>query len=167
MEDSNILYYLVLGAIYIISRVLKKKKPQETPVDIEETDATPSSKPTPKRPSSVEDFLKELTKEMVPEVSKQPEPVPERKPDIIPVREFTQKPIDYQMENIEAIKPDEKIDIVPHKPIERKKPEYGRSEKFALEDQDNHTVSGIYEFLEQEDGPRKAIIMKEIFDRKY
>ena len=171
MEDSNILYYLVLGAIYIISRVLKKKKPQEQPAEPEEQMSTPVPKTTSKRPSSVEDLLKELTKEFVPEEPKRPVQPQESKPSVFqerkpePVRQVKQP--DYQNENIEAVGPDEMIDIVPHKQIEREKPEYKRSEKFALDQEENDTISGIYDLLEEEDGPRKAVVMKEIFDRKY
>ncbi len=172
MDDSNILYYLALAAIYIISRVLKKKKPEDQSAAPEQTEAPSQPRRPEKRPASIEDLLKELTQEIKPDEPKGPDPEPqirpvvtqERKPAPEPVRP---KVIDYQKENIEAVGPGEEIDIVPHKLIHRDKPEYKRSEKFALADDDNETVAGIYKLLEDEDGPRKAIIMKEIFDRKY
>ncbi len=168
MDDSNILYYLVLAGIYIISRVLKKKKPEEETVVHEET--TPHAKPvTPKkRPASVEDILKELTQELTPPEDRKPvyeAPKPIR--EIKPVEIKREVLPDYQRENIEAIRPDEKIDIVPHKQIERKKPVYERTQKFSLEEEENEIVTGIRDLLEEENGPQKAIIMKEIFDRKY
>ncbi|MFY0628118.1 MAG: hypothetical protein JXR07_17605 [Reichenbachiella sp.] len=162
MDDSNILYYLALAGIYIISRVLKKKKPVEEPVEYEESTPEAVSSPKPKRPSSVEDILKELSKEFTPQET---EPIPENV--IKPVQAKPTPLPDYQAENIEAIKPDEKIDIVPHKPIERKKPTYERSIKFEIEEEENEVTTEIRDFLAEQDGPKKAIILKEIFDRKY
>lgn len=163
MDDSNIYYYLVFGAIYVISRFLKKKKPEAEPVEFEESSDDPVQSKPKSRPSSIEDILKELTKEMAPTAYEKPIPEEVIKPVEVKQPEMP----DYQEVNIEAVGPDEKIDIVPHKQIERKKPLYKRALTFEVKEEENEVASGIRDFLNQEDGPQKAIIMKEIFDRKY
>lgn len=175
MDDSNILYYLALAGIYIISRAFKKKKPQNQPAEDDapkdlRPQQTAHSAPT-KRPTSVEDILKELTKEF----DEKPQPAPQKaaSQEIKPVYDepaYEPTPevqVDYQKKNIEEIGPDEEIDIVPHKQLVREKPSYERADKFKIVEDQDDAIDEVYELLDEEDGPKKAMILKEIFERKY
>lgn len=176
MDDSNILYYLVLGAIYIISRAFRKKKPINRPAQKDESINRPEprfetkdSEVMPKagkRPTSVEDILKELTKEFEPE-RQQPEFIePEVIKPVQPVHEPDQQP-NYQETQAELIDENDEIDTVSQKERQRDRPEYERAETFKITHEENDAVAEVYSLLESEHGARKAIILKEIFDRKY
>ncbi|UXX77667.1 hypothetical protein N7E81_09825 [Reichenbachiella carrageenanivorans] len=160
--DDSVIYYLVLGAIYLLSKVFKKKKENE-PVNMEEYDEEQSSRPAKKAPPTFEDLLKELTGESSSSYTEE-----ERTQPLTPAEPVLATDIiDYQRQNIEAVAPDEMIDIVPHKPLERKKIEFMRNDKFALEEYDDEMAEGIEEMLSDYDGIRQAIVLKEVLDRKY
>lgn len=175
MEDSKLWWYIILGAIYFLSKFLKKKKAANAPdIETEEIeDAEQQMEPSSKRkaPSSLEDILKELTeqssqpKEIKPEPI--PDPIPERKPQPIETYSREPRPLPSSMRNIEAVREDEEIDIVPHKQLQRDKPVYERSSKFAIQEEQNDVAEEIHEIFQQEDGPRKAIILSEILNRRY
>lgn len=155
MDDSNILYYLALGAIYLISYLLKKKKkknqdtiPNESPEPVFQT--------TGKKPSSFEDLFKELTGDDFSNKNNQRGAVLEERtiqPEIIPTRT-----------NHEATL----VDVVPPKAIERDKPVFVRDEKFKVKQEEVVEDSlEVHSLFQDEDSVRKAIILKEILDRKY
>lgn len=161
------MYYLVIGAIYLLSRLFGKKKNPDIPADVDEYQEveTPAPRPPKKSAPTFEDILKELAGDNIPEFTTQEKtkpltPVPESKIEI-------EEPIDYQETNIEAVEDDELIDIVPHKPVERKKPEFKRDEHFKMEEESSEVVDGIHDMLSDYDGIRRAIVVKEILDRKY
>jgi len=163
--DDSIIYYLVLGAIYVLSKLFGKKKNQDNPADVEEYKEMQSPAPRKKPAPTFEDILKELTGEESPVFSKQEKEEP-LKPSPEPV--LATELIDYQERNIEAVDHDDLIDIVPHKPIERKKPAYERDIHFkVVEEEENEMAEGIEEMLSDYDGVRKALVLKEVFDRKY
>ena len=61
MDDFKIWLYLIIGAIYIISRALKKKEPEKMPPKSPlETEDTQSRRKTP---SSFEELLREISQE--------------------------------------------------------------------------------------------------------
>lgn len=165
--DDSILYYLVLGAIYVLSKLFGKKKNQDIPAEVDEYEEpnTPTSGPAKKPAPTFEDILKELTGEESPVFSKkekeaplQPTPKPVLATDLV----------DYQKKNIEALDKDDLIDIVPHKPLERKKPEFERDVHFAMPEEDDEDMAdSIEEMLSDYDGVRKAMVLKEVLDRKY
>ncbi|MFY0653276.1 MAG: hypothetical protein JXQ96_14635 [Cyclobacteriaceae bacterium] len=178
MEDSKLWWYLILGAIYFLSKFLKKKKPQDKPQQ-RPSDTGPDQEfetaaPEQKTPSSIEEILRELSEQS--SQKREPEPVPELvTPDPIPKREPTPietysrepRPLPSEMENIEAVHADEEIDIVPHKPIERDKPEYKRSKNFALKEKTHELADDVQDVFKDADGARKAFIYGEIFNRRY
>ncbi|MCF6351667.1 MAG: hypothetical protein L3J06_01515 [Cyclobacteriaceae bacterium] len=111
--DDKFIYYLVIGAIYLVSRMLKKKKPP-TPVaptvqNMEETreqTAPVTQIPSAPKPSSFEDLLKEISQEF--ESRKEPTPV-----------------VAQELEPVEVIKPSPPIDELTReqKYVKRKKQE--------------------------------------------
>lgn len=164
---DDILYYLIIGAIYLLSRLFGKKKKQDFPENVEEYEEVEAQAPRPaKKPApSFEDILKELAGDNIPDFSTQ-----EKTKPLEPVREEairTKQPIDYQEHNIEAVGEDELIDIVPHKPVERKKPEFKRDSHFEVADESSEVGDDIQEMLSDYDGLQKAIVLKEVLDRKY
>lgn len=165
--DDSILYYLVLGAIYVLSKLFGKKKNQDIPAEVDEYEEVDVPKPRKKPTPTFEDLLKELTGEETPVFTKQEKEEP-LKPTPEPV--LATDIIDYQEENIEALDEDDLIDIVPHKPLERKKPEFRRDIHFAMtsDEEDEEDIGGdIEEMLSDYDGVRKAMVLKEVLDRKY
>ncbi|MEQ6120996.1 hypothetical protein [Reichenbachiella sp. MALMAid0571] len=177
MEDSKLWWYIILGAIYFFSKFLKKKKAANAPeVDTEEReDFDQENESTSKRraPSSIEDILKELTEQSAQRKEVKPvplpDPIPERKPQQVEAysREPRPLPLLSTMENIEAVREDEEIDIVPHKQMQRDRPVYERSTKFAIKEEQNDMAEEIHDLFQEEDGPRKAIILSEILNRRY
>lgn len=168
MEDSGLWYYILLGAIYILSKMFgKKKKPQDqAPIDLPDLQPGESNTPPRKKnqPSSFEELLRELTEEINPQ---EPEPIPEPPKPIQKEPVLATQVVNYQKTNIEEVKPNEKIDIPGHKPIERKKPVYERSENYAIEEEHNEVKEGVQELLDSHSGLQQAFVLKEVLDRKY
>lgn len=160
--DDSIIYYLVLGAIYLLSKAFKKKK-ENAPVDMEEYEESESPRPAKKAPPTFEELLKELTGESSAAYTEEERTQPLKPAEPVLATDI----VDYQRHNVEAVDPDELIDIVPHKPLERKKIEFMRNDKFALEEEGDDMSNDIEEMLSDYDGVRKAIVLKEVLDRKY
>jgi hypothetical protein len=177
MEDSKIWWYLILGAIYVISKFLKKKKPDNQPQQAgggEGEYQQEEETSTQKAPSSIEQILKELSQQSesrketkkassVPKVDS----IPERIPQPIETYSREARPLPSQMENIDVIKPLEEIDIASHKELERDKPEYGRSQSFNIKEEVNDIADDIRETFQDADGARKAFLYGEVFNRMY
>jgi len=154
--DDKFIYYLVIGAIYLISRVLKKKNP-DTPIPQRPTTHSqePHEEEQSKRPVSFEDLLKELTKEYTPEekpVSKEfiyEEPVEEIiKP--APVEEISREELYVKKR---------------HKEMEESL-QLKRKQTLALEEAEKNSHE-VLQLLKQEGGAANAIILSEILNRKY
>lgn len=163
--DDSILYYLVLGAIYVLSKIFGKKKNQDIPAEVDEFEEVNTPRPAKKPAPTFEDILKELTGEQSPVFTKEEKEEPlQPAPEPVLATEL----VDYQKKNIEALEADDLIDIVPHKPIERKKPQFERDIHFIVEEEEGEDVGAdIDEMLSDYDGIRKAIVLKEVLDRKY
>jgi len=173
MEDNgNIIYYLILGAIYILSRVFgkKKKKPGAVPPQKRKI-APPTAESQEEAPLSFEDILRELSG------AKQPKPVPDRdpapahaytaqpEPAIMPVREEK-----YSVDEIDQIAVDYEVPKAigsegkPQPIIKRKKLTFERDEHFAIREKES---VDYLKLLSEQDGAAKAFVMSEIFARKY
>ena len=178
MEDSKLWWYIILGVIYVVSKFLKKKKPENQPRPVsqnEQSERSTTQEPVePKSPSSIEEILKELSEQANPEKEivatpepPKPGPIPHREAQPIETYSREPRPLPSQMHNIEAIEPDEEIDIVPHKPLEREKPVYERSQKFKIRENSNELADEIHDMFEEEEGVKKAFILGEVLNRKY
>ena len=173
MEDSKIWWYLILGAIYVISKFLKKKKPENQPQQAEGSEDDYQEEveetSTQNRPSSIEEILRELSQGAESRKKPEPkaEPIPERIPQPIETYSREARPLPSEMDNIEAIKPLEEIDIVPHRELVRSKPEYGRSDGFKIKEEANEIADDIHETFQDADGARKAFLYGEVFNRRY
>ena len=164
MEDSNILYYVILGAIYFLSKIFGKKKKPIPMENMEEVPVPDQSTSTQSDAPTFEDVFKELTGQ-APELTPEERTTPLQPKEVEPV--LATELVDLQRRNVEAIEPDELIDIVPHQQIERAKPKFERSEKFKIKEEDHELQDGLMELLADQDGLKKAVVLREILDRKY
>lgn len=168
MEDSKIIWYIVLGAIYFLSKAFgKKKKPVEEQAPYaEDENYEPESPSQKQKPSSFDDILKELSKEIIPT---EPDPLPKE----IEEEEF--KPLVSETTPLPSHTPKTEYELkveaanqLPSKaPIEREKPVYARNEKFVIEEEENEIAQELHDILSEEDGPKKALILTEVFNRRY
>ena len=196
MSDIQIIVYILLIVIYIISRAMKAKKkfiPPETgkpgfPQDIDETEAAEIPRPynpPVSQPVTFEDLLKEFTGYKEPEVTSKPQPEADReikkavvenpylkynRPD---VRENSRQ--DYRsLEQISYEEPVSYEDIYkgPEKMVEAdSEPIDENKSRFVtyatLKEFDLHTSSRFRNLLRNPMTVKDAIVLKEILDRKY
>ena len=181
MDDNggNIAYYIVLGIIYLLSRVFgkKKKKPVKKgtvsrPAPRQDESPGPIAPPTAEKeeaPVSFEDLLRELAGARQPK----PEAVPEPGP-VVPADTFSD-PGSLAVDEMDKIAGDLEVpEPIAAKPIikvdrdkEREKYrllKFERDEDYRIEEE---VGIDFLEVLQQEDGPVKAVVMAEIFNRKY
>lgn len=169
MENIEIILYIIFAAVAILSRVLKKKdstppKPRRRPSQSNNPQQS-QSKPQPK---SFEDLLREFTDGA--ETTRQ-------QPEEMEVLESIENSYEYDaIDDVEA----EKVYKESVLEAERLKT---IDEMVALGDEERHTGNfrhfkgyeedeeeeehEILEFLRQEDGPRKAIILSEVLNKRY
>lgn len=166
--DDNITYYLILGAIYLISRLLKKKKPVATPSSNQqpreetrqyepEPKAVPQAQPRPQRPqqpTSFEDLLKEISHEF--SDRKKPEPRE------IVIEEPTPK----------AVVPEEKEKTREQLYVERRHREEAEKKKQKelirlAEEEEEHEQHSVLEILQEDGGAANAVVLSEILNRRY
>ena len=173
MEDnSNIIYYLILGAIYILSRVFgkKKKKPGAVPPQKRKI-VPPTAESEEPAPLSFEDILRELSG------GKQPKPEPD--PEPVPAPAFTAPPEpairpsmeeQYSVDEMDEIAVDYEVPKAiggkykPDKSIKRKQLTFERDVHFKIIEKKE---VDYLKNLSEEDGAAKAFVMSEIFARKY
>jgi len=159
--DDKFIYYLVIGAIYLVSRMLKKKKPP-TPVapsqdydnDAEEYEA-PTQQPASPKPSSFEELLREISQEF--DNKKEPK--------------VTTVPITTPIEPIETSPPKDEF-TREQKYVNKKKAEakveVERKHLIRLADEENeHEPHAVLELLNEEGGAANAVVLSEILNRRY
>lgn len=164
MDDNNIIYYLVLGAIYLVSRFLKKKKPVPTsaprPLFEDEEESNDYQEPMPQRsappkPASFEDLLKEISNEF--NERKEPKPViteveapVEAIADVTEIREKTRE----------------------EKYVERRHKEMAADNKIKelkrlADEEEEHEPHAVMELLQEDGGAANAFVLSEILNKKY
>ena len=176
MEDNgNIIYYVILGAIYILSKVFgkKKKKPGAIPPNQKRNITPPTAAKEEAEPISFEEILRELSG------AKQPKPVSD--PELIPSPAYTPLPepgrtMDsiqgeaYSVGEIDEIAVDYEVPkdfgqmYTPQPEIKRKVLTFERDDHFKIKEK--RTVDYL-DVLSEEDGAAKAFVLSEIFARKY
>jgi hypothetical protein len=169
-DNGNIIYYIILGAIYLLSRVFgkKKKKPEVAPPQKRNiTPPTAESEEAP--PLSFEDILRELSGNKQPKPEADPDPAFIPTPPSIPVREAAREQA-YSVDEIDEIAVDYEVpkeigwETSTSQPIKRKKLTFKRDEHFAIEEK---ITIDYLDILAEQDGAAKAFVMSEIFARKY
>ncbi|PIB34817.1 hypothetical protein BFP72_05060 [Reichenbachiella sp. 5M10] len=162
MDDSNILYYIVLAVIYVLSRVLKKKKPESAKGESSEEGGGDVSNRPVNQPS-FEDLFKQITGESLEEKKHRvDEPI---------------EPVGYSDDIEEVYDPEPAEEPVLSDYVYKEDQQtkrsvgsvdrYARNSNFAIEAEDNEEGDKIRALLQDEDGVRQAMILKEVLDRKY
>ena len=172
MEDNgNIIYYIILGAIYLLSRVFgkKKKKPGAVPPQKRKI-SPPTAESEEAPPLSFEDILRELSGAKQPKP--EPDPVPLPAAEFNPPKSVREAAFEkaYSSDEIDEIAVDYEVPEAIGSgtnytaPIERKKLTFKRDEHFVIKEK---IAVDYLEILSEEDGPARAFVMSEIFARKY
>lgn len=159
MDDNSYIYYLILGAIYLISRALKKKKPTTQPKPrprqvVEEQEVSRPQRPS--RPTSFEDILKELSQELNPEEQRRANVMKE---------EEKPAPIEVKEEPKEELTREQLYVKKRHKEMELERKLALKREMEEMEEE--HEPHEVLELLREEGGAANAIILSEILNRKY
>jgi len=132
--------------------------------NMEEVSEPTESKSTDSNAPTFEDIFKELTGK-APELTTEERTTPLQPQGVEPI--LATELVDLQRRNVETNAPDELIDIVPDNQIERSKPVFERDEKFAIREVDHEFQDGLMELLSDQDGLKKAVVLREVLDRKY
>ena len=144
--DFKTIIYIIFVIIWILSRVLRKKKPKAQ---------TPAGAPPPTKPSrdvTFEDLLREFGAD-IPKQEKAPKPEPQ--PVLVSERE-KEPPYRHSIESVEQFDPYLNVD-------EKEKLKFERSEHYKIQQQENN-------FAQKLSNPENivdAIIFNEILKRKY
>jgi hypothetical protein len=182
MDDNgngNLIYYIVLGIIYLLSRVFGKKKKKVPPKASGQGKGRKIAPPTAEKEAtpamSFEDILRELSGATQPKPEPDPEPASEiyreqpSMPAPVPaieavpqktlsVDEMDDIAVDYEVP--EAIGSEGKRQPA----VKRKKLSFKRNHKFEIKEEEQ---VNYLENLDEHNGPAKAFVMSEIFARKF
>jgi len=165
--DYKIILYIIFIVIYILAKTLKKPKPKHTPpkprpnIDSEAHEAEPTM--------TFEDIFREPTVD-----KKKEKPEPLKVINEVEELESSYHPSDdeihevYKESLIQADKSKTLEEIVREKAKE-KRPPVVESERFSAYEVEEITslASELGEMLKNPEDARKAIVLKEILDRKY
>ena len=179
MDDIQIWLYIIFGAFYFLSRILKKKKPE--PPEVTGNEETSKER----TPMSFEDLLKEITEERKVEKPQKTQVIPEKKKfesaAALIKKEEEKKEKDFVKEGETRHFADEESRKIFEKSIQMAKA--SGEEKFRSFDQYSGSTSLTLQRLEDEtenvfakelraslknkQDVKKAIILNEILTRKY
>ena len=171
MEDLQLWVYIVFGIIYVVSRALKKKQPSKPGHSPLETEDEVSGRPTRRQPASFEELLREIT------AQNEPKEVEEEVVTVEEVSKSTSEPKqDFSLEGEKRHFSDDES----RKIYERSIAAASNSDqedisntipKVRLQKQESATSSSfssdIKDMLANPTSARKAVILSEIFQRKY
>lgn len=169
MDNIQFWLYLAFGLIYFITRQMKKKKANN---DADQEQAPIPQKPY-KKPVTFEDLLKEFTQEQVDD--EEDEIVEQRKPITVaaPKKEVTPIEEDHLHRRF-ADEESKKVYQNSIKQAEGADLKFERDMNFksSIERSEQHAETSefgaeIIESLRDADEAKKAIILSEIFNRKY
>ncbi len=160
MDDFKGLLYLVFGAIYVISRIMKSRKKKE----LQQQGETEESYQSPKKEVSFEDLLKEFTQ------GRQEEPVIQYEEPARNEESIVEKPIWAGSDEEATSVYERSIREAKTEPVDMA--DQGHShhlQRFAVfeEEEEDTFLADLSVELQEEGGLKKAIIYKEILDRKH
>jgi hypothetical protein len=174
MDDIQVLLYIVIGLFYFISKFIKKKPvPQKS---VQKPASGGSDTNAPQRPLTFEELLKEFTQ---PQQQERRVEVEEDEEEFIDVRDEGRKNAepaykpDYTFSDAETQRNFEQSQrlAAASKRIEEQGIEQDMTFKPykmpSRSEQKNDVAAGVMEMLRDSDGAKKAVILAEIFNRKY
>jgi len=164
--DFKIILYIIFFVIYILAKTLKKSKPKQSPKGprTKTDEETHEAEPT----ITFEDIFKGLTNDKKKE---KPEPV-----EVInEVEEFESNyPSDDEIQEVykESLRQAEKsktLEQIVYDNAKKKRAAIEEHEEFTSKDVEERITlaSELGELLKNPEDARKAIVLKEILDRKY
>lgn len=175
MDDIQVLLYIIIGVFYFISKFMKKKPVPEKPVQRPAQGASDTN--APQRPLTFEELLKEFTQ---PQPTQQEVVIEEREEEVfIDTRDEGRKNAepaykpDYTFSDAESKRNFEQSQrlAAAAKRIEEEGIEQDLTFKPykmpSRTEQKNEVAADIMEMLRDADGAKKAVILSEIFNRKY
>lgn len=164
MDDYKVLLYIIFGVIWMISRVMKSRKKRQA----QQQQESEESYKAPQKEVSFEDLLKEFT-----QGDQQEKPVPEYEEPVRYEEPIYEEPIiekpswagsDEEATSVyeRSIRDAETVDMA----------DQGHDhhlERFAVfeEEEEDTFLADLSTELQEEDGLKKAVIYKEILDRKH
>jgi hypothetical protein len=174
MDDIQVLLYIVIGLFYFISKFIKKKPVPQKPVQKPASSANDTN--APRRPLTFDELLKEFTQ-------------PRQEENEIEVEEEEDVFIDTRDEGSKNAEPTYKpqysfSDAVTKRNFEESQRLAAASKRIeeagieqdttfksfkipSRKEQKNEVADGVMEMLRDVDGAKRAVILAEIFNRKY
>ncbi len=178
--EFKVIFYIIIGIIYLVTKVLKKKKPEQgnwPKVDWEDTPgkATDSSTALPKtrvpsKPASFEDLLREISNEFAEKKEPKPTTIVEEKPESF-IEEIKHPHNGGEAFEHELTHEEKYVLRREHETLEhaQQKPPVPTNAKDRLENYEEELVEPpeVLSLLQEEGGVANAIILSEILNRKY
>lgn len=170
MDDISLIFYIILGILYLLSRVFKKKEqepPLRGPEEDMERDFGPDTSTERRRPTTFEDLLREFTgqpsqeEQDFPQAPEKTEDDEQRREAIEEVDDEVKRVYDKSIRSAENLKTiDELVNIEEEPPkIERRIEEKRKK---------SSTPSNKYaRLLKEKNDLKTAFVLKELLDRKY
>jgi hypothetical protein len=159
MDDFKVLLYVVFGAIWLISRIMKSRKKQNA-----QKEQSDQPYEEPKKEVSFEDLLKEFTQGGVEEKKEISYEEPETYEESTEAEAISWKGSDEEATSVyeKSIRDAETIDMTDQGHNHHLK-------RFAVfeEEEEDTFLADLKADLSEEGGLKKAIIYKEILDRKH
>lgn len=159
--DDKFIYYIVLGAIYLISRMLKKKKPvkpipsRQEQVEEEKYYEPEAHEPAPQKPASFEDLLKEISQEFT----------DRRAPE--PAISVVEEPVEVIETAADLREPTREEKYVKRRHQEMEAEQRVKNLKRIEAEENEHEQHAVLELLEEDGGAANAVILSEILNKKY
>ena len=171
MEDFQFLLYIAFFLIYVVQRILKGNKKKQKPARRRPTQ--PSGTPAPveeaetETPMTFQDILKEISRGFDPKPDAVPQPeatIEEEEADTYFTHEMDTEASQTYQQSIEQAKSYTSYESEPPK-----KSAFKRDEDYAIDDEDESAerLAEILEDFATVETAQKAVIYKEILDRKH
>jgi hypothetical protein len=167
--DFKIWFYIIIGVIYVLSRVLKKKDTDHEKVNPKTPDQNPAGSP---RPLTFEELLKEITEaKQPPKPVNQPqskrvdydEEVGEEEQDLETVNSDYRKNEVYEEAKRQAF---ERPSLEETMNVRNTVVDYGKFKVFNQEKQQD-LIASYTSDLQNPEGLKKAFVLSEILNRKF
>ncbi len=173
MDEIKIWVYLAFAAIYLISRAMKKKKPENKPHSPLQTAEEESPRRT--APASFEDLLKEFTEEHEKQETVERPEIPPTE-EVIPAHNVQQEvPEEIRREGRQRHFADAESRAIYERSVQEAEGadiSYERDEHFKMkrlepEETKNEVASELKNMLRSPSDARKAVVLAEILNRRY
>lgn len=161
MDDFQLIIYIVFLLLYFLTRGLSSRKKKKQ--------SRPGQGKSQKPPKSFEDLIKEITGEQEPDIRKE---IQEETVEKESKREYEfeeEYPSDDEIEDVyqESVKQAQDIKTIDEIiDLEEEAPKL-KFKEYDKEKEVNPFATEIVQLLKNPEGAKKAIVLKEILDRKF